>query len=601
MFLRTCCLVPGILLLLVTGVAQPYFQNTYSLQGYSFETGAVARFSSGQIAVAGAQIHEQTGQKVPALILLSSTGNVIWARQFDIGFSSGQIADLATSPDGKLLVVFGKDYLTQGVSGLALLNLSGTIEWSKQISTSTEVFFRVSPLKSGYLVTGLGGTDAQMGLVVKIGPDGQEIWRRTLKQPNNSIELQGAWEDEQGYLYLSGKITDIGLADGLLVKMTADGDLEWMHRLGTGEIDALSEVAPASSNQLLLGGYTFGFDGYARAWLTRTDRSGTVKWSRSYQLNGDDIFLSGLQVQGSAIVLALSGQGATPNLGAGMAQVNDSGDLLWVKKFDPPGQVARHARLAPSPADGFLLAADAQAGISENAYVVRANTAGDAPPCCLLSSNLTVVDLSLKKITIVPDVAVAAPLIGVNWSASAFSPLTTPLCQPPKLDFTLSDSSICPGACIDLSIVAPDPAVNYTWTYPGGVPDAAIPDRVCFPGATTNISITLTANGCQKSTKQVALRPVPEQFPNVFTPNHDQVNDRFLPLLYCPVQAYHFMVFNRWGEQLFDTTDPAEGWDGTFNGQDAASDVYAWVVEFKAAAQDPGEWVRKSGSVTLLR
>ncbi len=73
-----------------------------------------------------------------------------------------------------------------------------------------------------------------------------------------------------------------------------------------------------------------------------------------------------------------------------------------------------------------------------------------------------------------------------------------------------------------------------------------------------------------------------DQFPNAFTPNADGINETFepLPLLTCPVDEYHFQVFNRWGTMVFDTTDPNAAWDGTVLGQPAPVDVYVYRVQY---------------------
>lgn len=68
--------------------------------------------------------------------------------------------------------------------------------------------------------------------------------------------------------------------------------------------------------------------------------------------------------------------------------------------------------------------------------------------------------------------------------------------------------------------------------------------------------------------------------PNAFSPNGDGIND-----IYKAKEGYQSLVefkatiFNRWGQKLFEWTDPADGWDGTFHGQDVAQGVYFCRVE----------------------
>ena len=72
--------------------------------------------------------------------------------------------------------------------------------------------------------------------------------------------------------------------------------------------------------------------------------------------------------------------------------------------------------------------------------------------------------------------------------------------------------------------------------------------------------------------------------PNSFTPNGDGQNDSFIPVLtagYDRSQGYEFNIFNRWGELVFSSVSPGEGWDGTFNNQMVQNGAYIWYVKFK--------------------
>ena len=67
--------------------------------------------------------------------------------------------------------------------------------------------------------------------------------------------------------------------------------------------------------------------------------------------------------------------------------------------------------------------------------------------------------------------------------------------------------------------------------------------------------------------------------PNTFTPNGDGVNDIFLPQGKS-IATMVLRVFNRWGEQLFESGDPTLGWDGTYAGEIVPDDMYVWRLEY---------------------
>lgn len=84
--------------------------------------------------------------------------------------------------------------------------------------------------------------------------------------------------------------------------------------------------------------------------------------------------------------------------------------------------------------------------------------------------------------------------------------------------------------------------------------------------------------------------------PNIFTPNGDGVNDKFF--VRGKILTLDFQVFNQWGELVFKTNDPNEGWDGTFKGELQPTGVFVYTVE---ATLIDGTKASQKGTVTLVR
>ena len=85
--------------------------------------------------------------------------------------------------------------------------------------------------------------------------------------------------------------------------------------------------------------------------------------------------------------------------------------------------------------------------------------------------------------------------------------------------------------------------------------------------------------------------------PNAFTPNGDELNDNFLPIL-RGTKFYTLSIFDRWGAKLFETNSTETGWDGTYKGEEAKQDVYVWKIN---VSSNSGEQKTMSGQVTLTR
>ena len=72
--------------------------------------------------------------------------------------------------------------------------------------------------------------------------------------------------------------------------------------------------------------------------------------------------------------------------------------------------------------------------------------------------------------------------------------------------------------------------------------------------------------------------------PNAFSPNDDQRNDTYKVKEYQSLVEFRAIIFNRWGQKLYEWDDPAaDGWDGTFHGSPVKEGVYFVLVEAKGA------------------
>lgn len=89
------------------------------------------------------------------------------------------------------------------------------------------------------------------------------------------------------------------------------------------------------------------------------------------------------------------------------------------------------------------------------------------------------------------------------------------------------------------------------------------------------------------------------EMPNAFSPNGDGINDVYkVKEGYKSIIEFHAYIYNRWGQKLYEWTDPAGGWDGMFNGKDVAEGVYFVLV--KARGADGRKFTIKR-DVNLLR
>ena len=85
--------------------------------------------------------------------------------------------------------------------------------------------------------------------------------------------------------------------------------------------------------------------------------------------------------------------------------------------------------------------------------------------------------------------------------------------------------------------------------------------------------------------------------PNAFSPNGDSKNDQFIPVHDCDFVTYELAIFNRWGEQIFVTTDSNTGWDGIYKGKLLEVNTYIYILTYSL---DDGVVRRLPGTVILI-
>lgn len=110
--------------------------------------------------------------------------------------------------------------------------------------------------------------------------------------------------------------------------------------------------------------------------------------------------------------------------------------------------------------------------------------------------------------------------------------------------------------------------------------------------------------GCTDSTShELILNPSIQIYvPNAFTPDNDGINEVFKPVMYgFEVEEYAFQIWNRWGEMIFESNDPDQGWIGNSENGDhyVQNDVYVWKLIVKP--QHNPEVKELNGWVTIVK
>lgn len=586
--------LPVLLLILgIRDLSAQYFQQTYDL-GFDDAGYSVAVLPNGDMALAGA-----TGD-VLWVQSIDAQGTVLWSKTFSNTYAA---VGIRNAPGGGYWVAFNG----QNAGGWMKISATGDVLFSRRCESPVWFNRMLSLADGGYLLSGYEEiTGLRDAVALKIDASGAVVWKNGWGY-FGADAANGCREDAQGFIYCSGySETPDGDRDGLLTQLSPSGAVLWSRRYGTSGSDVFTDVAAFSGDSnLLLSGHSGGFGGENRIWLTEVRNTGIPKWSRTYSIAGQNLgALDLLAIPGNQFVLAAGDPAYQVGSPAILFKIALDGNLLWEYEYKSSGERAILHEVQPL-GSGFAAFGSASFNGDAHQYIVTVSGSGLIPgaDCCPMQAGLTVSDVSPETEPFTAGTNSNFNSTSLQVQASEVAPVQTDICTSIDLSFSLSDSSICPGECVDIVLSGNTPGVGYKLLTPGGVPDATNPLRICYPAAGFYFITREGSNGV--CTKEQAIRVEvgnrPDDFPNAFTPNGDGLNDVFRPIFRCPVLAAHLRIYNRWGQMVFETRDPDAGWDGKTDGEEAASDVYAWQLEYEVLRDGVVEKRMEKGDVALLR
>ncbi len=200
----------------------------------------------------------------------------------------------------------------------------------------------------------------------------------------------------------------------------------------------------------------------------------------------------------------------------------------------------------------------------------------------------------------VGEYPVTLTVVGAGGCESTASLVTVKVGESIFADF---DSEPVPGSQLtlpDALVMFLDKsrhALNWLWEFGDGESSTDVnPVHSYYEPGEFDVTLTVTdSNGCVSS---ITYGPYvvfePDLFiPNVFSPNGDNINDRF-EIVYTGVENFRLEIFDRWGKGFFASDSPLDLWNGTTpNGDQAPEGVYYYALSIGAKV------IR--GNVTMLR
>lgn len=311
------------------------------------------------------------------------------------------------------------------------------------------------------------------------------------------------------------------------------------------------------------------------------DRCNAVAKGKGAQLYAAGYFRAPSQFGGSSLSSAGSSDGYFARLHDSMVNrgtpfILEAPDPLDFCKGDTILlDIPKHAYLSISPQTGFTANADTTeirfSPDSTTTYTISGFSTGSCPEYDTIQFTLTRNPDPIADFDITPDIA---------------------MIQDPV--FTLNNLSTG--------------ATTFEWYHEGSLFSTLLNTTKTFDSAGTYCFLlkAISPQGCWDTVTHCAKIVKEERwfFPNAFSPNGDGRNDLFRPLLFnmdlAEIKDYKMVVANRYGQIVFESDDPAFGWNGTFRGNTDKTEmaVYFYTCRFTTPL---GKKIDVKGDVTLVK
>ncbi|MEP2936178.1 MAG: T9SS type A sorting domain-containing protein [Gilvibacter sp.] len=304
------------------------------------------------------------------------------------------------------------------------VDADGQVEWDKTIGGTNRDWLRsvIQTSDGGFLLGGhsnsdISGNKTENSIgswdfwVVKLDSDGNFEWDNTLGGSDQEFLQEVRETNDGGYIMVGRSDSDaspdksedlIGVTDYWVVKVDADGVLEWENTIGGSGFDYPFAIAVLDDGSFVIGGYSSSSDvdktsptmGGTDGWIVKLDENGIIIWDNSFGASGDDRVYNMSQTNdGGFIINSWSDSPASGDktedsnsVDYWAVKLDSSANLEWQNTINADGLELPYAALQTSDG-GYLLGGLSRSGIGldrndapnggDDAWLVKLNASGE--------------------------------------------------------------------------------------------------------------------------------------------------------------------------------------------------------------------------------
>jgi hypothetical protein len=268
---------------------------------------------------------------------------------------------------------------------LVKLDANGNLQWTKTIGgpASEEGNSLIQTSDGGYAIAGYTesfGAGEDDVYVVKLDANGNLQWTKTIGGKKEDVGTSIIQTSDGGYA-IAGFTSSFGAGSGdvYVVKLDAHGNLQWTRTIGGPGNEIGSSLIQTSDGGYAIAGFTLSFGaGGLAAYVVKLDANGNLQWTKTIGGPGNEIGSSLIQTSDGGYAIA----GFTRSFGAGgrdvyVVKLDANGNLQWTKTIGGPGNEIGFSLIQTSD-DGYAIAGTTNpfdAG-GRDVYVVKLDANG---------------------------------------------------------------------------------------------------------------------------------------------------------------------------------------------------------------------------------
>jgi hypothetical protein len=345
-------------------------------------------------AIAGFTTSFGAGEADVYVVKLDAHGNLQWIKT--IGGKKGEVgSSLIQTSDGGYAIAGLTQSFGAGETDVYVVKLdaNGNLQWTKTIGGPNFDVGNslIQTSDGGYAIAGstksFGAGDEDV-YVVKLDANGNLQWTKTIggKYADGGNSLI---QTSDGGYAIAGSTESFGAGNGdvYVVKLDVHGNLQWTKTIGGPASETGFSLIQTSDGGYIIAGFTSSFGaGETDIYLVKLDANGNLQWTKTIGGKKEDVGFSLIQTSDGGYAIA----GGTSSFGAGkwdvyVVKLGANGNLQWTKTIGAKNEIFSISSLIQTSDGGYAIAGFTESfGAGEwDIYVVKLDKNGDA--CCAVS------------------------------------------------------------------------------------------------------------------------------------------------------------------------------------------------------------------------